>query len=276
MARVGGLGWTLDRGHLEDELRGRFQGRQVQARVNEIEDHGASAGSGPWRLHTSEGPVDARFLVDATGRSAVVARRFGSVLRGDGLVAAWALLDPEEGDVARTPGGLVESATEGWWYSAVLPDGRLSLVWFTDADLLPKGLSSDLEAWRALLATSVLTAARVESAAFALADEPRTAAVGGVHRTEVWGPGWAAVGDAAGARDPLSSHGMSVALWGGLTVAEAVPTALVGDTAGLTDYGRTLARARKRYEAERTEVYDSERRFDTPFWRRRRRPSQTE
>jgi 2-polyprenyl-6-methoxyphenol hydroxylase-like FAD-dependent oxidoreductase len=206
----------------------------------------------------------------------VVARRFGSVLRGDGLVAAWALLDPEEVDVARTPGSLVESATEGWWYSAVLPDGRLSLIWFTDADLLPKGLGGDLGAWRALLATSVLTAARVESAAFGLADAPRTAAVGGVHRTEVWGPGWAAVGDAAGARDPLSSHGMSVALWGGLTVAEALPAALVGDTAGLTEYGQTLARARQRYEAERTEVYGSERRFDTPFWRRRRPPSQPE
>jgi flavin-dependent dehydrogenase len=84
------------------------------------------------------------------------------------------------------------------------------------------------------------------------------------------GPGWAAAGDAAAAFDPLSSHGLTTALWGGRHAALAAAACLAGDPEPVARYAATLRDAMSAFLRQRGSVYAHERRWpDRPFWQRR-------
>lgn len=229
-----------------------------------------------WRLTLADGQVrEAGFLIDATGRAAAIGRTLAAYRRIDRQVAATALLPHRDATVEPTPATLIEAVAEGWWYAALLPDGRLSLAYFSDPDLLPADLSRDLSAWRALIGRSQHVGRWVADAGFGVEAPPRLASAGTTRldppagATE-GGAGWAAIGDAAAAFDPLSSHGMTTALWTA-TRAAAVATAwLSGDRAPLAAYGATVAKGFDGFLAQRTALYARERRFaDAPYWQRR-------
>ena len=78
----------------------------------------------------------ARALVDATGRSALVARRLGVRRRAfDRLIGLVGLVDlPESAAVESNL--LLEAVEDGWWYSAPLPRSRMTVAFMTDADLI--------------------------------------------------------------------------------------------------------------------------------------------
>ena len=62
-------------------------------------------------------------------------------------------------EVSREQFLLIETATDGWWYTAPLPGGPLMAMLMTDADLCRSGRLSTWEAWRERLAATVATAA---------------------------------------------------------------------------------------------------------------------
>ena len=81
---------------------------------------------------------------------------------------------------------------------------------------------------------------------------------------------WAAVGDAAAAMDPLSSHGLTTSLWSAARGGAAVRSWLDGDRAPLDSYSLAVAAGVRQYGEEQTWVYGQERRFSgRPFWSRR-------
>jgi flavin-dependent dehydrogenase len=80
----------------------------------------------------------------------------------------------------------------------------------------------------------------------------------------VTGPRWLAIGDAATALDPLSSHGLGNALFTGMRAGEAIAT---GDFAAYEKAVDTMWNA---YVSRRRELYAAERRWpSSPFWSRR-------
>ena len=80
----------------------------------------------------------------------------------------------------------------------------------------------------------------------------------------VAGPRWLAIGDAATALDPLSSHGLGNALFTGMRAAEAIATG------NFDDYERAVDKMWNVYVSRRRELYASERRWpSSPFWSRR-------
>ena len=83
-------------------------------------------------------------MADATGRPAHLARRLGARrLRYDRLVGAAALLrSPAPASDTYT---LVEAVPAGWWYSALLADGRMAVAFMTDGDLLDRGFRGRVE-----------------------------------------------------------------------------------------------------------------------------------
>ena len=84
------------------------------------------------------------------------------------------------------------------------------------------------------------------------------------------GAPWMAVGDAAAAFDPLSSHGMTTALWAGERSASVLPAALDGDPSQLDAYAAAVADGVTRFLKQRKAIYGMERRFaQAPFWQRR-------
>lgn len=267
-----GPGRVIDRQHFEAALRAAalpFAGR-VDAALE-----AAAAADGRWRLSLAGvGSIVAGFLVDASGRAAVAARRLARRRRDDRLLAACAFLPHADPTVEPTPATLIEAVEDGWWYAALLPDGRLSLAWFSDPDLMPRGLSRDLGAWRDRIAATAHVSRWIADAGFAVQAPPRLESAGTTWLEpaagEAAGAGWAAIGDAAAAFDPLSSHGMTTALWAAARMGEVVPARLAGDAAPLAAYARAVAEGVAAFRTQRAAIYGREPRFaDAPFWRRR-------
>lgn len=216
------------------------------------------------------GAFTARWIVDATGRRALAARRLGARrVRDDALVAMLAeFRAPHGGD--RDSRLVIEACRDSWWYSALTPSGKRIVGLLADPDLTDLRAAGTPAGFEARLATTVHIAPRLRAHGYALAGGPRsTSAAGGC--VAPWrGPGWIAVGDAALAFDPLSSQGIFHALYTGLRGAEAVAAALDGNDAPLADHDRRLAEIRAAYLHHRAAVYASEPRWaDQPFWRRR-------
>ena len=83
--------------------------------------------------------LSCRYFVDATGRQSLTARKQHVEQKHyDRLVGVGAMLNFDS-DKSSSHDILVETVPEGWWYSAKIPDRRLVVVLFTDADLASKG-----------------------------------------------------------------------------------------------------------------------------------------
>ncbi len=72
--------------------------------------------------------------------------------------------------------------------------------------------------------------------------------------------------------DPLSSHGLTVALQSGIDAARTVLAHGSGDGGALTQYARRLEAAFTGYSRQRLALYRAESRYsDKLYWRRRHR-----
>src|ERR1700741_1755255 len=127
-----GVGWHLDRAAfdrmlaMEAEARGVrvLRGTRVVSAVRE--DDG-------WRFDLGPGEaLAARFLVDATGAAAELAKRCGARAMVLDRLARFTRFYRGEGRERRT---VVEAFGDGWWYTAQLPDGLRIVACMTDTDL---------------------------------------------------------------------------------------------------------------------------------------------
>jgi flavin-dependent dehydrogenase len=254
-----GHGWHLERESFDAMLRAGAAGagaRFVSGRVRSVR-----ADSGRFELDVGDRAFLARGVVDATGRTAALARRLGATVRRVGrLVAVCSRsADPANG-VGEDAVSLVEAAPDGWWYSAPLPGGPYVAQFAT--------LPEHRRARRPLserLDSAPLTRERVGR----LAEEAPLAV--GAHSALTQpcaGPGWVAVGDAAVAHDPLASAGLAMALRSAARAAEALAAWLAdGDAGLLARYDAMQEAAFTSYLAERGRMYAQERRFGAaPFW----------
>lgn len=274
---VRGAGWRLDRRRFEEQVASAAVEAGADWRYGQRLRACERAEGGRWRLEveSTEGTVtyEADFVVDATGRAARLARALGArrVLY-DRLVGVAAYFDTREGE-----GGdsftLVEAVAGGWWYSARLPGGKLVAVYMTDGDLLDAGAARTTEGWLALLARTEHTARRVSQMSVSGPTRPRVLPADTSRLTSVAGEGWLAAGDAGMAYDPLASHGITMALGGGLHAAEAVLEHLGGRRDATRRYAALLDRAFAPYLLMRRQHYLAERRWPRePFWQRRHAP----
>lgn len=223
-----------------------------------------------WKLSLADGSmVGARFIVDATGGSAVFARRLGAritaVDRLIGITKFFQSSSPE-------PGVLVEAFEHGWWYTAGLPNGKRITGCITDADLARRMRLGDSEEWwRRLAATSHVRT-------FTAGSEPCSPLIIRSTATQLLKPlvteHWLAVGDAAARFDPLSSQGILKALRSGIFASYAIGDWLTrADDAGLRRYGRFVNEEFKSYCAIREKYYREEQRWpESEFWARRHQP----
>jgi flavin-dependent dehydrogenase len=144
----------------------------------------------------------------------------------------------------------------------------------TDVDLHPRPRLTTVQGWAELTLQAPLTAARISANSYRLVSPPRLVAAESGRLGRLWGDGWAAVGDAAMTLDPLSSHGLTVAMLSGRDLAQAVAQHFGGDREALSSYGTRLTVAFSQYETIRLTYYRAERRWLTStYWQRRQRLS---
>jgi flavin-dependent dehydrogenase len=165
---------------------------------------------------------------------------------------------------------LVESVPEGFWYSAPIPGGRFAIALFTDADLHDARVARSHAGFRALLAAAPRTSARLAGHAAVLDAAPRFIGAGSGWLEPAHGPGWLAAGDAALTYDPISAHGLTLALRTGIDAADALLADAAVIDAALARYAAGLARGFHDYRAAALRIYRSEQRWATaPYWHRR-------
>nr|WSZ97109.1 tryptophan 7-halogenase [Streptomyces sp. NBC_00857] len=270
-----GHGWHLDRGRFDAFLRDAAVAAGARLRKGDVVRHVTDAGE-PRTLIREQGLVKELYcdwVVDATGRRAVIGRQRALRRRQDRLVAVFALFSH------RLPGRrtedvelrtLLEAAPQGWWYTARVPAGRL-VAHLTDADLTDPALRT-AEGFLSAVAPTRHIRVRLDGYDPARTPEPRWTAAHGLRLSPPAGPGWIAAGDAAIAFDPLSSQGILTALHTGARAGRAAHLCLAGETGALAAYISFLDRIADAYDRHHAEAYHQEQRWRThAFWQRRQR-----
>lgn len=227
-------------------------------------------------LTTEDGTsYEADWVIDASGQSAVVARQLGHLRQHDDLKAV-STYGYFEGDVG-LEGALGREATyicsvpEGWiWWIPVGPS-RTSVGLVTlDRSALPRGPEG-----RQML----LDAAR--KAGLPVEETLDVHGVSPLHGARDWsysvstrrGPGWIAIGDAAGFVDPILSGGTDFAIRDACNAALAllrIADDPVGAEAVLDEYADRAQREFQAYVKLARYWYGNNRSVDGFFWRARR------
>lgn len=259
-------GWQLDRTSFDAMLANEAKKRGAALMLG-TSLRGAQRVDGGWRLSLSNAcSISTRFVVDATGGSASLARRAGArFVELDRLVGISRFFECRSGDSRL----MVETFADGWWYTAGLPNGKRVVCCVTDADLAQQLRLSETSVWHQHLA-SASTIAK-------LVNVNKPCGVVKVRSTNsrllnpVTGDGWLAVGDAASRFDPLSSQGIVKALRSGIFASYAIGDWLLcGDNSGLRRYQRYVTEEFKSYTQTRIKYYRQEQRWpESEFWRRR-------
>ncbi|WP_437575173.1 NAD(P)/FAD-dependent oxidoreductase [Sorangium sp. So ce887] len=265
-----GHGFHIDRARFEAMLRARA----AEAGAHLIEGdapRGLLREDGVWRAEANAASpaIRARYVIDASGRAASFARS-----QGEARLIAWdqvALVAFARAsrpiDEAFT---LIEAVREGFWYSAPVPGGRFVLALFTDAALHHAPSARTAGGTGALLDASMHTRRRLEAHGATLEGAPRFVDASSARLATPYGPGWVAAGDAALTYDPISAHGLTLALRTGIDAARALVADARGDATALPAYGARLTRAFDDYRREALRVYRSEQRWpDAPYWHAR-------
>lgn len=253
-----GAGWHLNRQSFDASLRkaaceqGVIWLKQRLQQVRRVNDH--------WWLALSDENVCARWLIDASGRSSVLARRFGIKRERDQPLIALYARSESTGLDQRT---CIEAVPNGWWYSAPLPDERRIAALHVTPEQAQKVLK-DAHGWLAQLEQTHHIQANSCASQWA---QPQACEAGGSYLKCVSGDQWLAIGDAALTCDPLSSQGIFNALYSAMRGAQAVRAGLEGKADSLKHYTGQLLSVRQAYVRNLDFYYRNEQRWaDQAFW----------
>lgn len=256
-----GHGWHLDRAAFDAWLLARAH----DAGIHCIRSRAmrAQRRDGHWHIELEGGDeLVTSAIVEASGRSSWLMReRNAAPQRHDGLVADARWFRHERTEAA-ADGALVESAPDGWWYSASLPGQRGVAMFMTDNDLRAQS------SWDDRLAAAPATSARL--AAWQATGEAVTRAANSQCAQAAAGEGWVAAGDTAAAFDPISSLGIGFSLRSGMEAARVAVAGLEHDGQPALAYTASVARIYADYQARLRGIYQQEQRWPhSSFWARR-------
>lgn len=221
-----------------------------------------------WRVSQSDGTAHAaRFVVDATGGAATLARQCGlRAIKLDRLVGC-CLRIGSGSDVNEEL--MIETCAEGWWYTAAIPGGGRIVACMTDADRVRPLDLGHASGFARLLATTTHVR-RVVDAGPRLG-QPMIFPAGSRRLAGTSMRPLLCVGDASLRYDPVSGQGIVKALRSGIFAAYAIADWLHhGDARGLARYRLMVRGEFAAYWDTLCDYYAQERRWvDQPFWQRR-------
>jgi flavin-dependent dehydrogenase len=257
-----GPGWRLDRPRFDADLRDCASGSGAVFQTGRVTD--LARRNGMWQIGFDNGQTaEARWVIDATGRSSALARRLGAKRKRDvALSALYATGEPQE--KMRFNRTMVEAVCGGWWYAGLLPSGA-PIAGFHLLSSDASQVMATPSLWRQALAATRYIADALTGSIFNLPLHAWDASGGRLDRFT--GDGWIACGDAALSFDPISSQGIFSALHSGMASGMAVAAALDGDTAATGLYSARLEKIRRTYLLRCRSIYRRESRWPAdPFW----------
>lgn len=225
----------------------------------------------------------ARYLVDCSGRRAVLGKMLGVPIIGntDGLFAysQWFSSDTEDDDCFTR----IEAVASGWWYTNRVPTGdskenKRLVVFYSDKDLPEGKRAGNPEGFNELLNETTQIAPLLKAGLYQASGAIRGAPANSQRLQEFCGDAWMAVGDAAQAYDPLSSQGIDKALRTGshaghlihYALTDEVDNSLNADNQFIQQYSQQQQQLWDAYQSQRDYYYGIQTRWsDQPFWQRR-------
>lgn len=263
-------GLKLDKARLLQVLGKLDQGQRIRydtgLRVHERPD-GVILNA---RYEGRELHLSAKLVIDATGRHRAVARQFGGNSRRVDDLLAFSCHLPHIEQSGLIHGVYVEAFEHGWGLVSRLDEANVVMSMFTSRHSPVRRQLMQYAAWPAILADTV----RLKT--FASADIAPPDVVGRDASTTLldapFGHRWLAIGDAAFTLDPLSSHGITTAVYAAKRAAEAIQAHQAGSGAeAFADYGQSMGRIFRTCLEAKRQRYRTELRWrDTPFWQRAR------
>lgn len=207
-----------------------------------------------------------RFIVDATGKSAKMARRLGATRHVDDTLTAVSAIIPTP--LTLTDLTLIEAVENGWWYGAKLDESTSLVAFCSDAAIIQSEQLSSRLAWLAHFQHTKMVRQKFGPLNTVQAIKQWVAP------SAILSPpaanGWLAVGDAASCFDPISAQGIYKALNHGLRSAPVIASYLQGNQAGIREYREWIAKEFIGYLEQRYYFYQQEQRFTHhPFWQKR-------
>lgn len=254
-------GWGIDRQALARAMVGRVEALGGQVLCARVAAPRRTADGWRVRLTGAGGAheLQPRYLIDATGRAAGIARRSGAtLLNGPDLVAVtWQVKNGGHAVMQ------AEAAPDGWWYA--VPHRAGGTLGFLTGARRAREIGRAPEAF---LANAEETTTLVRVAGAGRSSRPGLMDSRSARLDRMSGEGWIAAGDAAAAFDPVASQGLFNALSGGFFAGHAAADRLAGDRDAPLVYEALAGRTAERTHAM-THLQYAAMPHDTPFWRRR-------
>lgn len=271
-----GENWILNKTDFLDELRNhteRFSAPLLKGTV-----HTLDYAHGCWNvaIKLNDETIQwykAKFIIDASGRSAVAARKIGiKRIIEDKLICISAVVNnPTANQLCKN-----FSDENGWWFVCPLNSAKLQLSYYTDADLIHKNLTGKAEQFRAFIHANRTFNERIgnvdpDSFQFLGTKAANTACL-----EQFCGNGWCAVGDAAMCFDPLSSQGSFKAMATAMQL-----TALLKEVNFITTekkqhevvfqelFREQMEKIWSHYKNHQAYYYQIEKQYSNVFWKRR-------
>ena len=271
-----GYGWHLDRRRFDAFLARKTLARGVELSIQtraEKCDHMINQEGfliKLKRLDKQTNIVRARFIVDATGTHAHIARWLGAKkIIFDQLLCFCAYFEVPPSCSTCSQLTVLEAVEYGWWYAAKLPNSRLATLVATDSINNKKLTLHKINNWLSHLKATKYLSKLVAECSF-IEGSSMICTAPSFLLSQAVGNGWLAVGDAASAYDPISSQGIYKALLESLYAAKVIAAYLAGNTGQLNEYQSNLSKRYDEYLENRRYFYGIEKRWsDSSFWKRR-------
>jgi flavin-dependent dehydrogenase len=272
-----GNGWHLNRVNFDNWLLQQASHRSAEVlKCSRLKSAKLLSNGQAWHVETEVNErkilITAKWLVDATGRKSLIAKKMGlTPIAVDKLTCTW-LIGKQSGVLAQD--SEIYADSDGWWYSSILPSQQRLLAFYTDSDLssvktvrMPDALIQRAQQLPDLSRTvkASVFSDNVSQHGFCAANSSTLPQYAG-HR-------WLSVGDAAMCFDPLSSQGIFNALYTGLAASVSINAALSDKVfqTHIDEYNNALKVIWQTYLNNRSSWYENQTRWPlSEFWSRRK------
>lgn len=208
--------------------------------------------------------LNSKLLVDATGRKRALLKHLGVGAEARDDLIAFSCHQPRVKLASVVHGVLVEAFSAGWGIVSALDADTQVMSLYTRSGHAGASRLRDPAQWEAVLAGTHLLKQYWTKGDFRV----RGGDANSSRAIRMTGADWLAVGDAAMAYDPLSSHGISNAIYGATRAGEAIVAHLAGAKGKLEAYEALLGRIFETYLGQQVQLYRQEKRWpDSAFWK---------
>ncbi|TMP39576.1 FAD-dependent monooxygenase [Pseudoalteromonas rubra] len=260
-------GWKVDKSVLTTQIQTQLPEQCLfGGKVVEVSEHNDA-----WRCRVksaqdgSEHSLESRFIVDASGRQGYLPRVLNLPRHTfDKLTAFVANVPSTSNPQGLFPSVVVEAFEHGWTLISRLNAEQNMLAIFCNQHTPGFSQLKHSCNWYDIAANTPCFYNALPEQSFTVKAINASSHIVG----RLSGKNWLLAGDAAMAFDPLSSHGMTTAIYMAEKASQAISAAFAGEATALHQYSKSMTEIYNSYLNELFGYYRREQRFpNSEFWR---------